>query len=84
MTQQDFFGSARRADKGLKDPVELDCEVIALTDLAARLRFLDEEGRETEAWAPLRLLRFRGNGTPQKGAQVLDIECFKAREIGAA
>lgn len=83
MTQRDLFGKTASVEAGLKDPVELDCEVIALTDLAARLRFIDEEGRETEAWAPLKHLRFRGNGSPQKGVQVLDIERFKAREIGA-
>ena len=83
MTQRDLFGTPRQRHDGLKDPVELDCEVTALTDLAAKLRFLDDEGRETEAWAPFRHIRFRGNGSPRKGVQVLDIERFKAREIGA-
>lgn len=82
MTQRDLFGGVTR-QKYLKQRVELECEVCALTDAAAWLRFIDEEGREAEAWAPLKHLRFRGNGSPQKGVQVLDIERFKAREIGA-
>ena len=81
--QRDLFGGTARKVDGLREPVELDCEVIALTDLAARLRFVADDGGLHEAWVPLRLMRFRGNGSARMGAQVLDIERFKAREIGA-
>lgn len=81
--QRDLFGQKASVEAPLKDPVELDCEVTALTAHAALLRFLDSEGRPREGWSPLKHLRFRGNGSPRMGAQVLDIESFKAREIGA-
>ncbi|MBX3488891.1 hypothetical protein [Parvibaculum sp.] len=83
MTQRDLFGGTSRVDLVLNDPVELDCAVIAMTDLAARLRFIDVDGASAEAWVPFRLLAFRGAGHPRKGAQLLEIESFKAREIGA-
>lgn len=84
MRQQDFFGQERRVEPGLRHPRELDCDVIALTKDAAMLRFLREDGTPAEAWSPLSLLRFRGNGIPRKGVQVLEIEGFKARQIGAS
>lgn len=84
MNTRDLFGSTLPAPAhSLRDPVEMDCTVTALTELAAKLRFLDVEGDETESWVPLKLLAFRGNGAPRKGTQLLDIERFKAREIGA-
>ncbi|MBC7282649.1 hypothetical protein [Hoeflea sp.] len=83
MSERDLFGGRARQADGLKEPAELDCEVIALTDLAARPRFVADDGGLHEAWVPLRHVRFRGNGSGRKGAQVLDIERFKAREIGA-
>jgi len=83
MTQRDLFGGRARADTGLREPVELDCEVTVIREFAVQLKFISPEGQEGEAWCPRSLLRFRGNGQARMGAQVLDIERFKAREIGA-
>lgn len=81
--QTDLFGKPQRDERGLKHPVELECEVTVIRDLSVQLKFISPEGREGEAWCPRSLLRFRGNGSARMGAQVLDIERFKAREIGA-
>lgn len=81
MTQRDLFGGTTKA-KSLKHPVELECEVRLLTDAAARLFFISG-GIERLEWVPLSLIGFCGNGEPQLGAQIIDIEKFKAKEIGA-
>lgn len=81
MTQRDLFGGVTR-QKDLKQPIELECEVRVLTEAAARLLFTRDRHEALE-WVPLSLIRFRGNGEPQLGAQIIDIEKFKAREIGA-
>jgi hypothetical protein len=81
MTQRDLFGGVTMR-KTLKHPVELECEVRVLTDAAARLLVISD-GREMLEWVPLSLIEFRGNGEPQLGAQIIDIEKFKAKEIGA-
>lgn len=81
MTQRDLFGGVTR-QKYLKQRVELECEVCALTDAAAWLLFTRDRHEALE-WVPLSLIRFRGNGEPQLGAQIIDIEKFKAKEIGA-
>lgn len=81
MTQRDLFGGTTKA-KTLKHPIELECEVCALTEAAARLLIVSQR-LDALVWVPLSLIRFRGNGEPQLGAQIIDIEKFKAREIGA-
>ena len=81
--QRDLFGQKASVEAPLKDPVELDCEVTALTAHAALLRFLDSEGRPREGGSPRNQLRFRGNGSPRIGAHVVVLGSFKAREVGA-
>ena len=83
MTQRDLFGGRTRMQEGLKEPIELDCKVMALSDHAAKLNFIGADDEEQEVWVPLSLLEFRGAGRPQKGTQVLEIERWKAKEIGA-
>ncbi|MDP1628835.1 hypothetical protein [Parvibaculum sp.] len=83
MNTRDLFGGHSRAEQPpLKYPVELECDVQVIRELSVRLTFI-AGGKEILEWVPLKLIRFRGNGEPRLGAQVLDIERFKAREIGA-